>query len=433
MAKQEIEGRSWLTGFVYSYIFISVTYVLFVLFSLVNGKARRGLKGRKNLFNRLRDGLSTVPEERRVWFHASSLGEFEQAKPIIEILKQSGFHVIVTFFSPSGYEYSRKYPGADYLTYIPLDTRRNARKFIALVKPCAAVVMRYDLWMNHLDAARSFGTKIVLADATFPTALFHRAGFLKYFYRRLYGLPHAILTTTAEHKKLFDSFLGSESSSVVGDTRFDRVYGRSITNNVVQRVPFTIDKSRRKVLILGSIWREDLEVLGSGINRMLDRLPDLTVLVVPHEPSREEVEFLRTVFPDARVLSELNGHGANDFTSLIIDRVGILTQLYVMADVAYVGGGFGAGVHNVLEPAVYGMPIVTGPRIERSDEALKLLQTGALFYIQDEAGAYRVLDRMIENDAARKEAGRIARDFVDRHLGASAQVAAKVKELCVAG
>lgn len=432
MVKQEVKTHSGIAGFLYSYVFIGVTYVLFFLVSLFNNKARRGLIGRKGLFAKLEADLSAIPEDKRIWFHASSFGEFEQAKPIIEILKRSGYRIIASFFSPSGYEYSKSYPDADVITYIPIDTRGNARKFISLVKPRVAVVMRYDLWMNHMKAAREFGTKIILADATFPMKLFQRANFLRDFYRQLYRLPHEILVTTADHKRMFDFFLGADVAKVAGDTRFDRVYSRSVSNNVAKKLPFNIDKSRRTVLLLGSIWRQDLEVLTDGINRMLTIFPSLTVIIVPHEPTVEEVDRLRHEFPSAKVLSEVKGGEDDRFTSLIVDRVGILTQLYVFADVAYVGGGFGAGVHSVLEPAVYGMPIITGPRIERSDEAVRLLQTGALFFVKDEVGAYEVLHRMIEDEAARKTAGRIAKEFVDQHLGASALVADKVKEFCCA-
>ena len=430
MAKQEIRNVSALTGFLYSHVFINLMYVAFSIFSLFDSKARRGFKGRTELFRLLKENMSRVPEDKRVWFHASSLGEFEQAKPIIEILKKSGYHVIASFFSPSGYDYSRNYPYADIVTYLPIDTPANARRFISLVKPSVAVIMRYDLWMNHLKEARKWGTKIILADATFPMKVFQRAKFLRNFYRQLYSMPHEILTTTIEHKKMFDFFLGSEVATVVGDTRFDRVYNRSISNNMARGLPFSIDKARKTVLILGSVWHKDLEVIAGGLKRMLRKLESLSVLIVPHEPTTEEVGRIREEIPEAKVLSELGEEEGNDFSALIVDKVGILTQLYVLADIAYVGGGFGAGVHSVLEPAVYGVPIVTGPRIERSDEAVRLLETGGLFYVKDQAGAYRVLHRMVVNDAARKQAGRIAKTFVDEHLGASEAVAARVRQLC---
>lgn len=242
MVKQEIKRDSVITGLLYSYFFIGIMYALFFVISLFNKKARRGFKGRRSLFSALERGLSNIPEDRRVWFHASSLGEFEQAKPIIDLLKQSGYRIIVSFFSPSGYEYSKNYSGADVITYIPIDTRRNARKFVSIVKPRVAVVMRYDLWLNHLREARKFGTRIILADATFPMKLFQRANFLRDFYRRLYGLPHAILATTTEHKKMFDFFLGSDVTSVAGDTRFDRVYSRSVSNNMARKLPFSIEQ-----------------------------------------------------------------------------------------------------------------------------------------------------------------------------------------------
>lgn len=433
MAEQEIKGFSRTAAFLYSYVFMALMYAVYFVFSLFDKKARRGFRGRRELFVNLKNALSKVPEDKRVWFHASSFGEFEQAKPIIEILKRSGYRIIASFFSPSGYEYSRNYSEADVVTYIPLDTRQNARRFVSLVKPKVVVVMRYDLWMNHLTAARQAGARVVLADATFPIKLFHRAGFLRKFYRQLYSLPDEILATTAEHKKMFDFFLGSQSASVVGDTRFDRVFSRSLSNNMPQKLPFSLDKSRKTVLILGSVWRQDIDVVAGGINRMLKNFPQLIVLIVPHEPTGEEVDRLRNDFPEAAVLSELKENGHSGFSALIVDRIGILTQLYVLADVAYVGGGFGAGVHSVLEPAVYGLPVVTGPRIERSDEAVQLLQSGALFFVNNQAGAYRVLRRMVENQAARKNAGLVAKDFVDSHLGASDVVASKIRELCDAG
>lgn len=430
MAKQEVEFISKKSRFLYSHVFINFTHLVFFVASCFNEKARRSCRGRRGLFARLERSLSHIPDGIRIWFHASSLGEFEQAKPIIEILKQSGYKIIVSFFSPSGYEHSLNYPGADAITYIPFDSPKNARKFISLVKPHVVVIMRYDLWLNHLIAAKEAGAKIIVADATFPMKLFQRAEFLKTFFRQLYRLSDSILTTTSEHKKMFDFFLGSEVSRVAGDTRFDRVYGRSVSNNVAQKIPFTIDKSQRIVMVLGSTWRQDVDVIADGLNRLMGRFPALTVIVVPHEPTSEEVNRLRIQFPNAKVLSEIGNEEDIDFSFVIIDRVGILTQLYTFGDIAYVGGGFGAGVHSVLEPAVYGIPIITGPRIERSDEAIQLMRSGALFFVKDPPSAYRIMLKMVEDEVARKEAGRIAKDFVDQHLGASSSVAGEIMKLC---
>ncbi|MCL4538701.1 MAG: hypothetical protein M1378_03745, partial [Bacteroidetes bacterium] len=254
---------------------------------------------------------------------------------------------------------------------------------------------------------------VVIADATFPVKLLQRADFLKKFFRKLYGLSDLILTTTSEHQKMFDFFLGSKRAAVVGDTRFDRVYGRRAANNISEKIPFVLNDPKKIVVVLGSTWRQDTDILAPGLNRLSKRCTSLTVLVVPHEPTSEEVGRLRLQFPTARVMSEI-GAGEGEFSFLIVDRVGILSQLYVLGDVAYVGGGFGAGVHNVLEPAVYGIPVITGPRIERSDEAIQLMQTGALFFVKDSAGAYRVLSKMVEDSVARKSAGNIAKSFVEK-------------------
>jgi 3-deoxy-D-manno-octulosonic-acid transferase len=416
----------------YSIFFIPLVQFVFFVASFVNSKVRRGYEGRKTLFADLEKRISKISEGPRVWFHASSLGEFEQAKPVIEILKRSGHKIIVSFFSPSGYEHSMNYPNADVITYIPLDSKRNAEKFIDLVRPRVVVVMRYDLWMNHLLAARESGAKIFVADATFPSKLLRRVKLLKVFYRQIYGIVDLILATSSENKRLFDSFLGKEMTIVAGDTRFDRVYSRSISNNVVQTMPVKIDKSKRVVLILGSTWRQDIDIVCTGIERLSREFPSLFVLIVPHEPTSEEVGKLKAQFSNAKVLSETEGFSADDAPILIVDRVGILTQLYVLADIAYVGGGFGAGVHSVLEPAVYGVPIITGPRIERSAEAMQLMQDGALFFIKDSATAYETMSKLVGDEPAREKAGRIAKAFVDMNIGASAVVAEQIMKFCSA-
>ena len=420
-------------AFFYSFVFINLMRLFFFAASMFSEKTRRGLQGRKNLFEVLERNLSRIPIGKRIWFHASSLGEFEQAKPIIEILKQSGYSIVVSFFSPSGYEHSLNYSSADVITYIPLDTAKNARKFVQLIKPNVVVVMRYDLWMNHIIAARASGAKIIIADATFSMKLFHRAEFLRDFYRQLYLLADLILTTTSEHKKMFDFFLGKDISSVVGDTRFDRVYSRSISNNAAKS-PFSgSEKGRRIVMVLGSTWRGDMDVIGEGLKKLANRFPALSVLIVPHEPTLEEVYKIRCQFPTAKIFSEMGDGkmGADELSDFcIVDRVGLLTQLYVLGDIAYVGGGFGAGVHSVLEPAVYGIPIITGPRIERSDEAMQLMQDGALFFVRDSASAYKVMLKMVQDESARKKAGKIAKAFVDQHLGASTIVAEQIMKFC---
>ncbi|MFZ1081714.1 MAG: 3-deoxy-D-manno-octulosonic acid transferase, partial [Candidatus Kryptoniota bacterium] len=182
--------------------------------------------------------------------------------------------------------------------------------------------------------------------------------------------------------------------------------------------------------VLGSTWREDIDVIGEAVKKLSKDFPSLSVVIVPHEPTTEEVSRLHGQFPMAKILSQISDRQADGSVFYIVDRVGILTQLYVFGDIAYVGGGFGAGVHSVLEPAVYGIPIITGPRIERSDEAMQLMQDGALFFVKDSSTAYEIMLKMVQDKSARKEAGKIAKAFVDRHLGASAIVAEQIMKFC---
>ena len=410
----------------YSYLFIGLLRFSFQVLSLFDSKVSRGVRGRRGLFKMLKDNLSKIDQtKKRIWFHASSLGEFEQAKPVIELLKAKGYAIIVSFFSPSGYEYSLNYKYADVITYLPLDSPGLAEQFVALVNANVLVVMRYDLWMNHIIEAKKKGTRVILADATFPTKVLRQPNILKKFYRILYSLPDLIIATSSDQKKIFDHFLGKETTVVGGDTRFDRVFNTSLA--AAKDFVFPIELKDKKVIVLGSTWREDFEVIAPALKKLLGKDWDLHLVIVPHEPTTREIDWIRGKFLNSVVFSELKDGLAVVKRVIIVDTVGILSKIYSIGNVAYVGGGFGGGVHSVLEPAVYGIPIVTGPRIERSNEAIELQRSGALFYVNSTSSAYRIFLKLLSDEIFQKNAGKVAKEFVTSHLGASEFVVAQVE------
>ncbi|MGC8654051.1 MAG: 3-deoxy-D-manno-octulosonic acid transferase [Candidatus Kryptoniota bacterium] len=413
----------------YSYVFVNLLRISFHIISMFDSKVSRGIEGRRGLFLKLKENLDKIDKsKKRIWFHVSSLGEFEQAKPVIELLKEKGYAVIVSFFSPSGYDYSLNYKYADVITYLPLDLPRLAKRFVELVKADVLVVMRYDLWMNHVTEAKKGGTKVILADATFPTKILRQPVFLKRFYRILYSLPDLIITTSADQKKIFDYFLQDGNTIVGGDTRFDRVLDRSEKAAREFNFPYVNELRKKKVVVLGSTWHEDIEVIGRALKKLLEKYSDLVLVIVPHEPTSREINSIREEFPGCAVFSEIKESPNLNVRVIIVDSVGILSKIYSTANIAYVGGGFGAGVHNVLEPAVYGIPIVTGPRIENSNEAVELLQIGALFYVNSARSAYKVFLRLLSDESFLNDTGRIAGQFVRSRLGASKIVVTEIEK-----
>lgn len=427
MVSKEIKLPVTLT-FLYSYVFINLLRISFLVLSIFDSKVLRGVRGRRGLVNRLREKFKEIDSsKKRIWFHASSLGEFEQAKPVIELLKERDYVIIVSFFSPSGYEYSLNYRYADLITYIPLDSPKQAEEFADIVKADVLVVMRYDLWLNHIMAAKKRGTRVILADATFPTKVLRQSHFLKRFYRFLYLLPDLIITTSADQKKIFDHFLGEERTIVAGDTRFDRVFNRSLEAAKDFNFPFFRISKNNRIIVFGSTWREDIEIVAPVMKRLIKRYSDLLMVIVPHEPTTREIDGLRDVFPNATIYSKLSEDELDgEERIMIVDVVGILSKIYSIGLIAYVGGGFGSGVHSVLEPAVYGVPIVTGPHIERSNEAVELQQRGALFHVNSTSSAYKVFLRLLTDKSYLDNAGRIAKEFVHSHLGASRIVAEQI-------
>ncbi len=407
----------------YNIIVVPVLWTLFMTGGLLKQKFRIGIKGRRNLFDNLIVQLNKLPaNSRRIWFHASSLGEFEQAKPIISELKKShpDIKIIVSFFSPSGYEPSKKYKLADVITYLPFDSYKNAKLFIKTINPKAAVIIRYDLWPNHIWALKKQNIPVLIANATMRENTVRRFPVLKSFHRNLYNSVDYILTVSDNDFKTFNIFkLNLPKSGVMGDTRYDQVWQRSIESKKKHLIPENILHGK-KIFVVGSSWEGDEKILFPVFFKLQTNEPDLLMILVPHEPTENNLE---------RIESDLNGHTTyirfsdlNDYSGekiLIVDSIGILMALYQYAHVAFVGGAFRSAVHNVLEPAVYGIPVLFGPNHTNSQEALLLLKEKIAFTGSDEKDIYRILKTLLSDDTLRSESGQTAISFIQDNIGAT--------------
>ena len=378
--------------------------------SLFNPKAKKWLEGRRTLLYTIEQETSKFSGET-FWVHCASLGEFEMARPIMESLKESNssLRIILTFFSPSGYEIRKNYELADHVFYLPLDTKANARRFVNAIKPSKVIFVKYDLWFHHLNEAKKDGAKLMLISAQFIASQ-------QYF--KFYG------ATARNALKLFDNiFLADENSekllhqidvkntTVCGDTRYDRVM--EVAENADSICEIERFKGDSEVIVCGSTWTEDENLLQSA----LSRFPSAKWIVAPHEVGPKNIERLEVLFSSSVRLSKYQN---NDVDVLIIDSIGFLSKVYKYADVAYVGGGFRTGLHNILEATAFGTPTVFGPDYSRFPDAGEMVDNGLAFSIQNENELESKLEELFTNN--QKDLKVQILDFMSSRTGATAAI-----------
>lgn len=415
----------------YNLLIVPILYLGVRIIGFYNSKVMRGIKGRRRIFEELIINSAAIRKANKlIWFHSSSLGEFEQAKPIIEELKKNkGINILVTFYSPSGYDNSRKYPFADLVSYLPFDTKANAAKFIQIVKPNLSVLMRYDLWPNHIWAMKSFNIPIFLVDATMKENSRRKFLFMKNFHKYLFMDVTKILTVSKSDAEGFKDFGCTDNQvKAVGDTRFDRVYQRSLTASAHNLLKTDLFKGK-KILVAGSTWEADEEVILPAFSKLAKNDDDVILIIAPHEPTVVHLEKIENEFSgdlDTIRFSFMNNYKSERV--IIIDSIGILLTLYTYADAAYVGGSFKQGIHNVLEAAVYGVPVLFGPKIDNSQEAKELLKQGGGILIRNKKEAYRNLRMLFINEMIRKEKGDISYNYVQKNLGATEKILKEINQ-----
>ena len=409
----------------YNFIVLPFLYSALRIGGLFNKKIRTGITGRKRVYEELILSATSINKTKKlIWFHSSSLGEFEQAKPIIERLKrEKDVNILITFFSPSGYENSKKSPYADLISYIPFDTKSNTEKFIAITNPTLAVIMRYDVWPNMISSLKKKNIPIYLVDATLRSNSPRKYPLIKSFHKILFGDLTRILTVSESDAIEFKSF-GFDDKKVraVGDTRFDRVYQRSLLAKEKRLISYNVLKSK-KVLVAGSTWEQDEEVIFPAFLKLASVDDNVIMIVAPHEPTLLHLEKIENEFAGKLKtirFSHLNNY--SDERVIIVDSIGILLTLYTYADVAYVGGSFKQNIHNVLEAAVYGTPVLFGPKIENSQEAKKLAEVGGGIIVNNKRQAYKNLRKLFSDESLKKHAGNISAEYVQSNIGATQKI-----------
>ncbi len=385
-----------------------------------NEKARLLKKGRKEVWEKIRS--LQRGKERLVWFHAASLGEFEQGRPVMEKLKQlePDTKILLTFFSPSGYEIRKNYTGADYILYLPSDTKGHAIRLIEAFRPDAAVFIKYEFWYHYLHELYRRHIPIYLISAIFrPEQPFFKSwGGL---YRKMLGFFTRLYVQDEQSMQLLTA-IGIKRAQLTGDTRFDRVKQIADAAKDIEKVRLFCED--QPAVVCGSTWPPDEDILLDYINRYDG---PYKWIIAPHEIGESHIKTIIGKCHKKVVRYTQSAGNPADYDVLIIDCIGLLSSVYRYGKIAYIGGGFGVGIHNTLEAAVYGIPVIFGPKYQKFKEAVSLLQEGGGFSIQNGNELKEILNSLIQSPAITRTAGQKALTYVNSQLGATEIISEELK------
>jgi 3-deoxy-D-manno-octulosonic-acid transferase len=404
--------------------------------SLINPKAKLWIRGRKNIFEKISSAV--LPNHPLIWMHCASLGEFEQGRPLLEKIKKEypAYKILITFFSPSGYEIVKKYNGADHVFYLPHDSVFNAKKFIELINPSLVLWIKYEYWFYYLRILWQKNIPVLLITAVYrrDMPVFKWYGSL---WKKMLGCFTHFFVQNQRSKKILSSIIDEGIISVSGDTRFDRVIAVAEKFEEVEGIEIFCAGSR--VIVAGSTWEDD----ETEWTHYVKAHPEIKFIIAPHEINKENLKDVKKQFPNSFFYSEWidklattdNEQGtinkqvpdkknkSQTINCLIIDNIGMLGRLYRYADISYIGGGFGYnGLHNILEAAVYGKPVIFGPEYEKNFEAIELISSGGGIAIANAIDLEKTLLELLQDEPELKRRGQAAKNYVYNNAGATAKI-----------
>ncbi|WP_281980033.1 3-deoxy-D-manno-octulosonic acid transferase [Tenacibaculum mesophilum] len=411
-------------NFLYN-LLLSVVSILLPLIALFNKKIKLFYEGRKETFSRLNSISKT---DKVIWFHAASLGEFEQGRPIIEELKQlyTGYKIVVTFFSPSGYEIRKNYPLADVICYLPLDTKSNVRKFIKKVHPDMAIMIKYEFWPNLLSELKKHNVPTILISGIFRK----KQSFFKWyggFMREKLTVFNHFFVQNKASKDLLNS-INFNNVTIAGDTRFDRVYDILQQDNSLDFI--SEFKNNNYTVVAGSTWKEDEELIVDYLNN--HATDDEKFIIAPHNINKKQIKELQDSIINKKTVlySEKVNKDLSEYQVFIIDTIGLLTKIYSYADAAYVGGGLATGLHNILEPATYGVPVIFGGnKYSKFQEAIDLLEIGGAKTVTNTNEFSSNFASLQSDKKLREQMGKVNHNYILKNVGATKNIITYLKNI----
>ncbi|WP_406845229.1 3-deoxy-D-manno-octulosonic acid transferase [Flavobacterium soyae] len=393
---------------------VSLAAFFLKIVALFSPKIKLFVEGRKNVFSILEEKIN--PNDKTIWFHSASLGEYEQGLPVIEKIKEKypSHKIIVTFFSPSGYEVRKNNTAADVTVYLPLDTKRNAKRFLKLVHPEFAFFIKYEFWLNYLKELEKNKTPAYLISGIFRDSQMFFKWYGGFYRKALKAFTYFFVQNESSKQKI--EAIGFKNVVVSGDTRFDRVAAILERDNSLDYIKNF--KNNQQTIVIGSSWPKDEVLIAEYINQAPE---NVKFIIAPHNIKTDQITNLKSQITKSTVLfSEKENKNLSDYNVFIIDTIGLLTKIYSYGTIAYVGGGFGnPGIHNILEPAAFGIPIVIGPNYSNFAEAVSLVGLGGCMTITNVSELKEILNRLLTDKTFLKEKSQICESFIQDNKGAS--------------
>ncbi len=400
---------------------IFIYSLLIRLFSVFNEKAKLFVKGRKNWKENLSSKIDG--NSKYIWFHCSSLGEFEQGRPVIEELKDQfpEYKIVLSFYSPSGYEIRKNYLLADVVVYLPLDTKKNAQTFLDIVKPEKAFFVKYEFWYFYISELKQRNIPLYIVSAIFREnqQFFKNTPWGLWYRKILFKIEHLFVQNEKSGELL--KSIGLANFMVTGDTRFDRVAAIARDS---KKLPIVEKfKGNSLLIVAGSTWKPDEELLASFINQSAN----VKFILAAHEVSAANINRIHQLLKKPAIsFSKVSESEIDKFEVLIIDSVGLLSSLYRYGEIAYIGGGFGVGIHNILEAATFGLPVIFGPNYKRFKEAVDLISEGGAFTISKSDELRQTLNTLVDDKNERQKAAQICSKYVAKNVGSTKHIVEKV-------
>jgi len=385
------------------------------ILALFQPKAQKWVKGRQDLFQQLQKEFAVkgIDKQQLIWFHCSSLGEFEQGRPLIEAIKKQypNERILLTFFSPSGYEIRKNYALADVVTYLPLDTKKNAKKFVELVQPKLVFWVKYEYWYHILAALHQRQIPTFLVSGIFRANHFFFSPFGKAHRRCLHFFEHLFVQNTVSKKHL--ASINITHATVAGDTRLDRVLAIVAAEKRFSLIERFVEAKDKAVIICGSTWSPDETIITEYINGHKINLP-YRFIIAPHEIKPLKIKLLQEKIAVKSIrYSKLANENIADYDVLIIDNIGMLSALYRYGKIAYIGGAFGSGLHNILEPIVFGLPVVFGTKYQKFEEAVDLVRTKGAFSVQNYEEFKAIIQQLSKEENYQESSAKAKRYVID--------------------
>lgn len=393
--------------------FIKLYGFIIKVSALFNSKAGKWVRGRHAIFEQLQDAIP--PNRKIIWVHTASLGEFEQGRTLIEALRNryTDYQILLTFFSPSGYEIRKDYDQVDFVFYLPLDTPKNARRFVSIVRPQFAIFVKYEFWYNYLHELHNFGSDIYYISSIFRKNQYFFKWYGKWFREQLKLITHFFVQTDTSADILNE--IGIYNICISGDTRFDRVYQLS---QKAEKFPLVEKfKSENKLFIAGSTWGPDESI----IYPYIEKNPEIKFVIAPHDVNRAD-GIIKKLKNKAIAFSNVTDETLSNYQVLVIDSIGKLAHLYQYADICYIGGGFGSAIHNIQEPVTFGKPVMFGPKFEKFKEAVDLIERGGAFNVNNTEDLNQTAKKLLGNHKALMDASQTCKDYIDEMRGATQAV-----------